>query len=347
MAKQRLDIEISGNDSKFGAAADRTMRRLNGIGSTVRTMAGWFGVAFGAAAINNVIQYGSRVSDLAQSLGVSSEALQKMEYAAGQLGVSMEEISKAFLNMQRYAGEAMGGNGEYQDIFQRMGISMQELKSMSPEQMFMRIAQNVRHSQHSAEMVSDAMRLMGRNGAMVLGAMRDGFYESANSAAALATTIDNETIASLDRMSDKMEHIKKQSTSLAASFATWAWDKIGMAAGGFVGLANKFTMSDEDILKRQTAVWEWFGLLPKGSGGAANRSPLPSLETGEGGAAGAVSRLGAGINTSSVAPPAADALSRIGLFRGGTSQIERQKVNLLQQIASNTSRTAAAMNEDV
>jgi hypothetical protein len=332
MAKQRLDIEISGNDSKFGAAADRTMARLNKIGGAARSAMGMLGIGIGVSALKSVVDYGSKVSDLAQSLGISAENLQRMEYAASQLGLSLEEITKALTNMQRYAGEALGGNQRYMDIFGRMGVSMEELKSLSPDALFFKIAKNVKEAGYSSQMMADGMTIMGRNGAMVLGAMRDGFADVARQADAAGVVIEEKVIGTLDRLADTSAGAMKRLKAYAAvaiGMPVAAWERVWQVAG-----AMSAGMSLTQAIDLAA------GMNVKG---AARKSSGGAMDSADAVAAGATP------SASSVSTTA-DALAKIGLFSGGSSSIyiniARQQLTELKKMSNATERVASSLSED-
>jgi len=349
MSKQRLDIEISGNDSKFGAAADRTMARLNKIGGAVQRMAGLLGVGLGLAGFRSLTTSVTQVNMLARSINVSSEALQKFAIAASESGVEMQVVADAIKDLRKSQGEALTGDTRKADIFASFGVSLKELKSMNPEQLFRRVAEEASKMSGSSEEFADAVRIMGESGGRVLGAMQNDLIGVADSARTAAGVISEELGGELEYLNNRINELGRNGKGFFARLGVAAADVAGMALTGFSNVAyaafGKGSAEERAAaaMERGKEILDFFGVVQQPTPKEYTPwkryvSPPPTESNGNRNSAASIGGFGI---------PTADALARIGLFRGGTSQIERQKVNLLQQIASNTSRTAAAMNEEL
>jgi len=352
MAKQRLDIEISGNDSKFGAAADRTMARLNKIGGAVRTFAAAIGISFGIHSVRRVVDFASNLTHMSDALGISTDALQEWEYAISAAGGSMEDIEKNILALSKAVKTAIEGGegGNMAKTFERLGVSFAEIKTLRIEDVFMRIANHIGESENRQQMLGDALIVMGRSAVPTLTAMANGFAANVAEAKNLGVAVREDVIRGIEeaetRLGKFLREIRGKSVSnlmgigegLVTAFYHAQVARIVAKAGLSPSASRALTMSIGGMLTGR------LGGGDESTGATANRYTTGDMDGGDYWSN--VAKTGMP-SSSAGRGTAADALARIGLFRGGTSQIERQKVNLLQQIASNTSRTAAAMNEEL
>ena len=104
-----LSKKIDGLNSKLGA-----LTALE-IGKTLFHMAESFG---------NV---GDELQAAAYSAGITSEAMQKLQYSAAQSGASAEDASVAMQRLARNLYEARHGGKEAQEAFRQVGISPEQL----------------------------------------------------------------------------------------------------------------------------------------------------------------------------------------------------------------------------
>ena len=153
------------------------------LGNTVRQI----GFAFGAAtalaggafsAIKNTVDTLAGVADTAEKLGVSTEALSRLQFAAEQSGSSAQEMAESMRFLSDNMTAARGGSKEAQKDFALLGISMAQLNKMKVTDVFERMAQvynEVGDAGHNAELkISNAQNLMGRGGAKLIQTLNGG-----------------------------------------------------------------------------------------------------------------------------------------------------------------------------
>lgn len=66
------------------------------------------------------------VAQMAEKVGVGTDALQELRYAAKQSGIEVEEFDKALTLMTRASGEAASGNAEAAKKFAEIGVSVKD-----------------------------------------------------------------------------------------------------------------------------------------------------------------------------------------------------------------------------
>jgi hypothetical protein len=158
---KKIDGAIEGAKGKLGALAEAF------VGSTlVQGLRGF---------VEHQIELGSRVNDLSEKLGVSSDELQRFQFAAGLSGVGAEEAAKGLQFLNKNIGDAIGGNQEAIATFAKLGVTLKdgagvrELGDMLPE-----IAQAFAGMGSDAERTAAAMKLFGKSGASLLPLLKEG-----------------------------------------------------------------------------------------------------------------------------------------------------------------------------
>src|SRR4051812_3185992 len=97
--------------------------------------AGSFAVAGLSAAVTGLIEYGDKIYDLGQRYGVTTDALQKFGNAAEKEGSSLEGVAQGFNKLIIAQSKALGGSSELQTHFANLGITLDDLKKLSPEEL--------------------------------------------------------------------------------------------------------------------------------------------------------------------------------------------------------------------
>lgn len=118
--------------------------------------------ALAVSAGRQAIDYGGRISDSATRMGVSAGTAQEWEFAASQSGGSLEAVESSMRQLQMAQTRAIDGNKDAAESFASLGIPLEELKKIKPEQLFRAIADNVGRAAPSARLVTDIINVMGR-----------------------------------------------------------------------------------------------------------------------------------------------------------------------------------------
>ena len=176
--------------------------------------------AFSVGAVVNLaretIAFGGQISDLSDRYGVSTDMVQKLKFAAEQSGSSVEAMLGGFKKMNLAMVEATEGNADKQDAFQRMGVSMDDLKSKSPEEVFRMIARAAKDMPHTPQLFADIKDVLGKSGDELLPAFKAGLDEAIASAERLGIVMSSQSIAALDTIGDQFDVIKVKAMSYFA-----------------------------------------------------------------------------------------------------------------------------------
>ena len=115
------------------------------------------------SATSSVAEYGDNIDKMSQKMGISAEAYQEWEAVMQHSGTSMESLRSSMRSM---ANAVENGN----EAFQRLGISEEEVASLSQEDLFARVISGLQDMEAGTERTYLAGQLLGR-GANELGAL--------------------------------------------------------------------------------------------------------------------------------------------------------------------------------
>jgi hypothetical protein len=134
---------------------------------------------------------------MSQRTGIAAHDLSVLAFAAGKVGISTDQMGMSFRLMERHLDDAVDGNAAAVKHFTELGISMDDLKTKSPKDIFLEIAQGMERIPDPAKRAALAQELLGRSGTQLLPTMHElathGFDATAKSATALGVVISDDT----------------------------------------------------------------------------------------------------------------------------------------------------------
>ena len=252
----RISVQLSANVSDFNKKMGKVSKDFNKIGRNLEKTGqsltkGITAPILGAAAglgiiLNKAIGTADELVRLSDVTGISIEELQRMKYAAEQLGVDLETITGAQSKLTRTIGQALKGNIAAKDSFSKLGISLTKADGS------MKSANEVFNEAIDAlggiedEVVRDAlaMDIFGKSARELnplIKAGADEIENLKNKADEMGIVLSEEQVRNLEEFGDKMADMKAQIDAAGA--------KIGLA---FLPLMEKMLELFEKILPHLT-----------------------------------------------------------------------------------------------
>ena len=102
------------------------------------------------------------LKDQAEAIGVSTEALSRLQYAAQFAGVDAGTMSGAVGKMVKILGDAALNGGEVANALTSVGLSASELSSMQPDQAFAKIAGALAKVENPYQRATLASQIFGK-----------------------------------------------------------------------------------------------------------------------------------------------------------------------------------------
>ena len=120
---------------------------------------------------------GSAVDDMAQRTGMSAEAVSSLGYAAKLSGTDIGTLEKGVRKMQVGIADAVAGVPGAADKFAALGLSVDDLARMSPDEQFVAIADRLSKIEDPALKSAAAMEYFGKAGADLVPLISGGAEE--------------------------------------------------------------------------------------------------------------------------------------------------------------------------
>jgi hypothetical protein len=174
--RARLDLDASGFQQGLSKAGSSLNAFAGGQLSSIKGMlAGAFTVGAVTKLASDAIDLGGRMDDLSKRTGVSAESLQRLEYAAKQNGTSVEALAGGMQKLAVARQKALEDkNGNEADAFSKLGISIQEVAALSPEDLFFRIADAVKNQNAETNNAADLTTVLGKSFGELIPMMTEG-----------------------------------------------------------------------------------------------------------------------------------------------------------------------------
>jgi methyl-accepting chemotaxis protein len=173
IAKLVVNLEqAQRHNTEYARRMQETMQRAaDSVKDAFKDIAGALGVAF---SVEKIVEFGraafeqaEKISRLSQSLGVTTQTLQTMSYAAGLTGSSMDDVATAMARLEKASVQAAAGNKQLSAVFDAIGVSVRDATGhIKPaDQLIVEVSKHLSQFQDGAEKTAAAMLLMGRGAA--------------------------------------------------------------------------------------------------------------------------------------------------------------------------------------
>lgn len=125
----------------------------------------------------DTMRAGDQIAKTSRQLGIDAEAYQEFAYAVGLGGASEKDFETALRQLNKQMEAAQSGNKRATDAFRALGVSMDEVRSMNVEEMFVRLSDALSQVDDTAAKTRTTMALFGESGIKVATAIAGGSAE--------------------------------------------------------------------------------------------------------------------------------------------------------------------------
>jgi hypothetical protein len=322
-ALQTTQRRASSMERRFSQLQRRGTAAFAGIGASLGPLLGIGGGAAMISGLARAINELDRVAKRATSLGLTAEQLQVLEFHAERSGVSIEQVGTAMRTMNINAGRAASGQvNEASRAFQALGISAEELRRLSPQQLLERIADGMQKISDPKLRAALASGIFGsRGGVAFLNVLKDGSKGMADMEAAarrLGIVIPNSVAAKAEEAADRMTDLSKVMKTFGTVLAVEVMP-------GLIALMGHLTSIAQWIAANPKV----FAMLTGAAGGAAIGSRGGVVGAGVGGVMGAMTGLG-----TAAAARGSSEEGRLRALRTEVEALDRALANLDKGLAA-------------
>lgn len=185
MPANRVEVEIAAKASGFSAAfskitseAQSASSRIAGSFGALKSAAAGLGLALSAAGfaafVKGAVDAADRLNDLSKATGVGVTTLGGIGFAAEQAGTDLDGVAKAFAKLNLYVADAQAGNEKALKTFEKLGISINELRTLKPEEVFARTADAFSQYEDDANKAAGANLIFGKSYQSILPFLDEG-----------------------------------------------------------------------------------------------------------------------------------------------------------------------------
>jgi hypothetical protein len=175
----RLTAVLGVDQAQFETGMKRAQKSMKEFQSAVSTGAklaaaslATVGVALGALTVRQM-QNIDATSKLANSLGVNIREFQALSMVAEEAGVEQEALTKAITTSGKALVEAATGSKTAASAFKYLGLNVNDLLKLTPDQQFNAIADALSKVENPTVKTALAMELFGKNGRGVINMLSD------------------------------------------------------------------------------------------------------------------------------------------------------------------------------
>jgi hypothetical protein len=213
-----LKVRVGINHAGF-ATGLKSMESM--VSNFAGKAAGALGAAIGIHALyesaKGGIELADRLDDLSKRFDISATKLQMLGNVAGQEGAGLEEVAQSLKFLGKNAQDAAsGGSTELLDIFTNLGLTIEDLKTLKADEIFLRIADSFNSGKYAGQELVILSKLLGRGFEQLTPLIRMSREELEKIGKSKGTFASDEDIKQLAQVADFMEKIANLKNIMAA-----------------------------------------------------------------------------------------------------------------------------------
>lgn len=247
----RAHVEIGADTTRFERAlkaAEASLRRfgqrLRQIGTSIARAGAAITAPF-AAALTIFARWGDTLDKMSQRTGISVEALSELEYAADLSGGKIENLDGAMRRLAASMLQAQQGAGEAADAFAMLGIDVNALAKLTPEQQLLTIAEALSRVTDQTLRAALAQAILGRAAYQLLPLLQlgaKGIEELRSAYREMGLTMSTDAATSAAELTNRIATLRKIMRAISV--------EIGSAlTPGIIRLADKVIGASRGIIE--------------------------------------------------------------------------------------------------
>ncbi len=260
----RLEAQTAQYDRALQQANRRADRFSKGLQRSLRTAGRAFrafaAVVAGAGlarALTDVINTADRFQKLNDRLGITTEAISELSFAAEQTGVSTRTLELGLQRLQRRVAEAAQGAGEAQGALRELGIDAAKLADLPLDQQFELVGEALSRVSSDADRTRLAFKLFDSEGVALLQTLEGGAAGLQNfrsQAQQLGLTVSGDAAQAAADLKDRIGELRAAfeglTRSILESGAVEALTTFAQVATEIIGGVSEY----DELLRQAEAV---------------------------------------------------------------------------------------------
>ena len=190
------------------------------LGNGIKTAAKWGTAIVGGATAavggliavtNQTAEYADEIDKLSERTGINREELQRWKYAASQSGADIGKLETGVKKLSDVMDDAINGNEKTQEAFTKLGISLDDLKNKSQEDIFSAVMNGLADMEQGAQRNALGNDLLGKSYTEMLpllNAGSGGMQELKDRADELGIVMSEDMVKANVKFGDTMADVK-------------------------------------------------------------------------------------------------------------------------------------------
>lgn len=281
----KLTSKLTLNLDEFRSGFSKARRMVNNFaGSDLAQgavkIAKWGAAAGAAAAVGLavVVHKNAEAIDatakLSDQLGIQTEELIKLRYAAQLSGTENEAFDKSLAKMNRNITEAVSGTGEAASALAALGLDPGQLAAMAPDEQFKTVAESLKGVKSQSDRVALSYKIFGKEGVGLISTLnlgRDGLKQAGDEAERLGIVFNRVDAAKVEAANDAITRVQMKITGAGQALTIGLAPYIEAAANQLLGLggdgqqmAERIVGGVEWVAGTVAKLSDWLDLLKAG-----------------------------------------------------------------------------------
>ncbi|GEM_PF-4095884 len=216
------------------------------------------GAEFLKESIERVAEYGESIEKAGLKTGLTTDAIQEMNYVAKLNGTSIDALIPSFKNLAKNVETAAGGNKVFSKIFQDLGVDIDSVKrgTISLDQVNTQVIGRLAGMTDETKRLAEATKIYGRGALELLPIIAQGaerFQKQREEAHEFGVVLSEDAIAKASELKENFERLN--AVMEAAKFKVLtpllegASESVTALIATMTGLEGVFSTSDVEVEK--------------------------------------------------------------------------------------------------
>jgi hypothetical protein len=282
----RLAVLLGLDAGEFNANLGKAKDRVEGFSTGAKVSLLAVGTAFAASA-REAINFADKINDVAKANEMSVQSVLRMSSALSTNGGNADDAGKLMASFANKIDEAAQGSSKAQKAFTSIGVSLKDLRTLKPEELFEKTMKSLASIEDPAKRNAMAMEMFGRavRGLDIKG-MADELEKTKTKFAG-----SDETFKKIGESVDRLDRFFFNLKTTLANFVAPAFEYVTLAMDNW--LNKSYAIVDRfQAIKKEAGWWaawkdkEGFQKYEFAERGSVQGANVPSIMSGIGGMAG-------------------------------------------------------------
>ena len=206
--------KVDGSFLKLGRSLRVTTTQMFGLRTAFSRLGAALTIGVFGIVLQRSIAAADQIGKVADKVGLTTDELQEMRFAADQTGVAITALDMGMQRFSRRLGEAANGSGELKDTIERLGIELRDDSGAmrSVTDILGDYAEAVKNATSDQEQLLLAFKGFDSEGAALVNLLRQGrdgitrFKEEANR---LGLVLDEKMIRAAEKANDELSKMRQ------------------------------------------------------------------------------------------------------------------------------------------